>query len=354
MAQVGWRGHRHFLSVADSSREELESMLDFTVILEPYSGEGNKLSICRGSILQPIFFEPSSRTLKSFEAAMKTLGGDVLSPHLSIASSMEKGESEEDTVTAYAQNADILVIRHKEADSMKRFASRLERGDQSNGVRIINAGNGPDEHPTQALSDLHTVRKYFGGELDGITYILLGDLKYGRTVHSLILAAQKFDGISFVGFPVGGLGLPTIYEPHGYKEYDIREFERFLKDLDPQTRLVNYLTRVQRERIAQERSPDFDYLDDRERARILADIYQEIKYQVTGEHLDASPRDTVLLHPLPRGSEISDELFYSPHPKVAPIKQMRNGLPARMALIALYSGKEEEVRFHRGQIGALQ
>lgn len=337
--KVGWRDHRHLLSIDDFSREELDYILKAALYLEPYSGEGNVLYILRGFILKPVFFEPSSRTQNSFEAAMFTLGGNNLSPHLTVTSSMEKGETEQDTITTYAQYSDFLVIRHPRENSVKEFAEMLDN--QNNRAKIINAGDGSNEHPTQALLDLYTVKRELG-ELDEVTYLLLGDLKYGRTVHSLILGGRKFDGVRFVGFPIGGLSLPSKYRQDGdrYDEHDISDLHPFLESLPRDSRVVIYSTRVQWERIARERGYDLDQLSEEEKMKLRTEIFRENKYQVTEEHLKIAPDTTTLLHPLPKGSEIPDSLFYSHNPKVAPIRQMRFGLPVRMAVLGAY-GKGE-------------
>lgn len=340
MVKTDWRGHKHLLSVDNFSRKELEALLDSVTVLRPHSDEGSQLEILKGSILKPVFFEPSSRTQNSFEAAMLVMGGNNLSPHLTITSSMEKGETEEDTITTYAQYADFLVIRHPRANSVKEFAKILDA--QDNGARIINAGDGPNEHPTQALLDLYTVWKELT-VLDGVTYLLLGDLTYGRTVHSLVLGARKFDDIHFVGFPVGGLSLQSQYMHDGYEEHDIKELHSFLQSLPRNSRIVIYTTRVQWERIAKARGHEIDHINDEERARVRAEIYRELNYQVTEDDLKATPDTTTLLHPLPKGSEIPNSLFYSHNPKVASIRQMRYGLPVRMAVLGLYAGKEENI-----------
>ena len=338
MVQIGWRGHRHLLSIDDFSREELETIFNATNILHQYSNEGTQLPLLKGFILKPAFFEPSSRTQNSFEAAMLIMGGSTLSSH-SPAEAKWKGETDEDIITSYVQYADFIIIRHPQPNSVKNFAKILDS--QDNRAKIINAGDGPNEHPTQALTDLYTVMKEFG-TLDGVTYVFLGDLKYSRTVHSLILGAKKFNGIRFIGFPVSGLNLPEEYTPTNYEQHDITKLSQFLRSLDPNSCVVIYTTRTQWERIARERY-NFDELDEGTKTRIRTEIYKEINCQVTREHLDSSPTTTILLDPLPRISQISDELFYSNHPKLIAIKQMRYGLSVRMAILGLFAGKEEEI-----------
>ena len=337
--QIGWRDHRHLASIDDFSRTEIEHILKTAFFLEPYSGEGNVLYILQGFILKPVFFEPSSRTQNSFEAAMLAIGGQNLSPHLTVTSSMEKGETEKDTITTYAQYSDFLVVRNARENSVREFAEMLN--DQENRAKIINAGDGSNEHPTQGLLDLYTIKRELA-ELDGVTYLLLGDLKYGRTVHSLVLGAQKFNGVKSVGFPIGGLSLPDKYLHDGYEEHDISEIRQFLESLPRNSRVAIYATRVQWERIAKERGYDLENLGEEQKAQVRTEIYKELNYQVTEELLEVSPATTTLLHPLPKGPEIPDSLFYSNNPRVAPIRQMRYGLPVRMAVLGLY-GKEEAI-----------
>lgn len=339
MSQMGWRGHRHLLSIEDFSREELEVIFNVTNILHPYSGEGNQLTLLNGFILKPVFFEPSNRTQNSFEAAMLAMGGGNLSPHSSVMSKW-KGEIEEDIITTYAQYSDFLIIRHPQPNSVKHFAEILNA--QDNRVRIINAGDGHNEHPTQSIFDLFTIMKEFG-TLDNIIYVLVGDLKYSRAIHSLILGAKKFNEIKFFGFPVDDLHLPNEFTPSTYEEHNMEELLDFLKSLDSDSRVVIYSNRVQWERLARARHDNFDQLDDETKGKIRTGIYKEINFQITREHLDSSPKTTLLLDPLPRVSQISDELFYSKHPKAAPIKQMRNALPVRMAVLGLFAGKEKEI-----------
>ena len=341
MAQIGWRGHRHLLSIDNFSREEIETLFNATNILHQYSNEGTQLALLKGFILKPVFFEPSSRTQNSFEVAMLAMGGGVLSPHSTSTSSMEKGESEEDTISTYAQYSDFLIIRHPQKDSVRKFATLLDG--QINKVKVINAGDGSNEHPTQSLLDLYTIFKRFG-TLDDLTFLVIGDLKYGRTVHSLILGARKFNGIRLVGFPVGDLKLPEILRKNDYSEFDINQLSKFVKGIDPNSKVVIYATRVQWERIAKKIHKDFDKVDSNTKKQIRRKVVGQFNYKISKELLDNSPSQTILLHPLPKGDEIDDELFYLNHSKVVLIEQMRYGLSVRMAILGLFAGKEEEIR----------
>lgn len=340
MAEIGWRGHRHLVSIDDFSREELEIIFNATNILHPYSGEGNQLGLLRGFILKPVFLESSSRTQNSFEAATLALGGSNLSPHSTRASSMEKGETEEDTIITYAQYADFLVIRHPQRNSVRNFTKLLNN--QNNKTKIINAGDGPNEHPTQALIDLYTILKKFN-TLDDLSFLIIGDLKYGRTVHSLILGARKFDNTKIIGFPVGDLKLPNDLRKSDYSEFDISQLSKFVKELNPNSKIVIYATRIQWERMAKKIHKDFDKLDSNTKNQIRREIVSQFNYKITKELLDNMPIQTILLHPLPKGEEINDELFYSNQSKIIPIEQMRYGLSVRMAVLGLFAGKEKEI-----------
>lgn len=342
MSEISWRGHRHLLTMNQFSRKDIEDIHHFSHILKPYSREGNKLSILKGSILQSVLFEHSTRTLKRHESAMKIMGGDCLSPHLSITSSMEKGESETDTVITYAQNADILAIRHPSPNSVYLFAERINEL-KNNTTRIINCGNGPDEHPTQALLDYHTIMEELG-TLDDLIWLIVGDLEYGRPVHSHMIGTQKFSNNKIIGFPVGGLSLQKERRTSGYEEFDLDYLYKIPSEIPPDSNVVLYATRIQFERIARKRYPDYDNFDEARKRQIRDEIYREFQYQITLPLLDALPEKTRLLHPLPRGSEISDEVFFSNNPKVAPIEQIRYGVQTTMAYIALFSGKEDKLR----------
>lgn len=337
---IGWGNKRHLLSIDDFSRKEIETILEVAKKLEPYSNEGNELSICRGFILKPVFFEPSSRTLDSFTSAMSIMGGSVQPPHLSITSSMEKGESEIDTVVTYAQFSDLLVIRHPQPHSVDKFAEVIDS--LENRARIINAGDGHNEHPTQALFDLYTIFQQFK-TLDNLTLIVLGDLKYGRTVHSLILGIRKFENTRIMGFPVSNLKLPDNLRNKDYSEFRMNELHNQIKNLSQDSKVVIYATRVQWERMARKIHKELDKLDSAAKQRIREEIVSQFKYKINKSLLDTTPPQTILLHPLPKGEEIEDDLFYSNNSKLMPIKQMRNALQVRMAILGLFCGQEEKV-----------
>jgi len=209
---------------------------------------------------------------------------------------------------------------------------------------LINCGSGSEEHPTQILGDAVAISQGCGG-LEDLLALIPGDLKYGRVPHSLIYALRKFPNNRIVGFYVKDLKLPEKYKWDGYEEYDISKLSNFVKDIPRNQKTVLYLTRVQWERIAKERYTGFDQLSSEEKEKLRQDIQlDEYSYQLTKETVDSTPQTTRVLHPLPRGPEISDELFlYSLDPKIAPVDQMRYCLDARMAILGLWCGKEQEI-----------
>ncbi len=250
-----------------------------------------------GRTLANLFYEPSTRTSSSFHAAMTKLGGTVIPINEVHYSSVSKGETLEDTVRTLACYADVIVLRHFDDDATERAVSVCD-------TPIINAGNGVGEHPTQALLDLYTIQREHG-RIDGLTVTLMGDLKYGRTVHSLTKLLRLYDvRLNFVS--PGSLRIPAAYLAASDAEYG--ELSEVVADTD-----VLYVTRVQKERCAAEPVIDVSYavtLDDMRRAR----------------------DDMVLMHPMPRVGEIPTEL--DADPRAAYFRQMKYGLHVRMALLA--------------------
>lgn len=338
---IGWRDKEHLLGINDFSREEIEFILHASEILHPYSGKGNKLDILCGHILKPVFFEPSTRTLNSFVSAMITMGGDSLLSHTEIGSSREKGETKLDTLITLSQFSDIIVIRDTDPDTMNAYVKLSKKYRL---VPLINCGSGADEHPTQTLLDLYSIKEELGS-LDNLIFLITGDLKYGRVAHSLIHGIKKFSNNKVIGVPVKDLKLPEKYRWDEYEEYDITELIKVIKGIPSNSKVVLYVTRVQWERIAKERNPEFNRFSREEKEKLRQEIQlREYFYEITPEILDNLPETTRLLHPLPRGPEISDELFlHSLSPKIAPIDQMRYGLDVRMALLGLWCGKEAEI-----------
>lgn len=294
---------RDIVSIRDLDREDIEFILskadEMTSLSEP---------VLSGMTLGLLFFEPSTRTRISFEVAMNKLGGQVVGFSDSQLTSISKGESLSDTIKTVEAYTDVIVIRHS-----KEGAARLAAEASKNPV--INAGDGPNQHPTQTLLDLFTIKKELG-RLD-VNVTLIGDLKYGRTVHSLAYALAMFDASINLVSPKG-LEMPE-------------EVTTDLKDagakitasntLDISGTQVLYITRIQKERF-----PD-------------PGEYEKVRgaYRVTMDSLVGARDDLIILHPLPRVNEISPEVDMTKHAKY--FSQVANGVPVRMAVLALVTGR---------------
>ena len=296
---------RHLIEIKDLSIDEIAGLIDtandIIINREAYS------DVCKGKKLATLFFEPSTRTRLSFEAAMWELGGSVLGFSSSDASSASKGESVVDTIRTVSCYADIIAMRHPKegAPLLASFKSR---------VPIINAGDGGHSHPTQTLTDLLTIKRE-KGRLDNLTVALCGDLKFGRTVHSLISAMSFYDNVKFIMISPEELKVPSYIKQdvlikNGLDWCETDNMESALGKAD-----VLYMTRVQRERFFNEA----DYL--RLRDSFILDT-EKMKY--------AKP-DTSILHPLPRVNEISVKV--DEDPRACYFKQVENGKFIRMALI---------------------
>ena len=304
---------RHLMSPLDFSVEELDKLLDLANDIEAHpdkyahSCDGKKLATC--------FYEPSTRTRLSFEAAMLNLGGSVLGFHSADSSSAAKGESVSDTIRVISCYADICAMRHpKEGAAL--VASSKSR------IPVINAGDGGHQHPTQTLTDLLTIRS-LKGRLDNITIGLCGDLKFGRTVHSLINAMIRYENVRFVLISPEELRIPDyvrddVLKANGVDFKEVEKLEDAMAELD-----VLYMTRVQRERFFNEE----DYVR-------LKDFYV-----LTKDKMELAKEDMLVLHPLPRVNEISVEV--DDDPRACYFKQAQYGVYVRMALILTLLGLAE-------------
>ena len=296
---------RHLMSPLNFSVEELDHLLDLAHDIELHPEK--YAHACEGKKLATIFYEPSTRTRLSFEAAMLNLGGNVLGFSSAASSSASKGESVSDTIRMISCFADICAMRHpKEGAPM--VASAVSS------IPVINAGDGGHQHPSQTLADLLTIRS-LKGRLDHFTIGLCGDLKFGRTVHSLVRALARYEGVKFIFISPEELRIPdymierTLKPSHStYRE--VSDLEETLPKLD-----VLYMTRVQKERFFNEE----DYIR-------LKDTYILNK-----EKLELAPSDMPVLHPLPRVDEISVDV--DSDPRAAYFQQVQNGKYVRMALI---------------------
>ena len=302
---------RHLLTPLDFTVEELETLFDLASDIE--ADRPRYAHACDGRILATLFYEPSTRTRLSFESAMLSLGGQVLGFAGADNSSASKGESVADTIRTVSCFADIAAIRHPKEGAAMVAATYA-------GIPVINAGDGGHQHPTQTLTDLHTIRS-LKGRLSDFTIGLCGDLKFGRTVHSLINAMARYENIRFVFISPPELRVPDyITEMLTEKNIPFSEcikLDDVIGDLD-----LLYMTRVQRERFFNEE----DYVR-------LKDFY------VLNRRLMKKAReDMYVLHPLPRVNEISVKV--DPDPRAAYFRQVQYGKYARMALIMTLLGIE--------------
>ena len=295
---------RHLMSPLDFSTEELDRLFDLAGDIE--RNMSKYAHACDGKILATCFYEPSTRTRLSFESAMLSLGGNVLGFSDAGSSSAAKGESVSDTIRTISCFADICAMRHPKEGAPMVAASR-------SGIPVINAGDGGHQHPTQTLTDLLTIRS-LKGSLSNFTIGLCGDLKFGRTVHSLINALVRYEGIKFIFISPEELKVPD-YITDMLKEKNIPYEEVIrLENVMPQLDFL-YMTRVQRERFFNEE----DYVR-------LKDFYILDKAK-----MELAKEDMLVLHPLPRVNEISVEV--DDDPRAAYFRQVQYGVYVRMALI---------------------
>lgn len=296
---------RHLLNPLDFSVEEIDTLLD---LASDIKANPSKYShVCDGKKLATLFYEPSTRTRLSFEAAMLNLGGRVLGFHSADSSSASKGESVADTIRVISCYADIAAMRHPK-EGAPRVASQFSK------IPVINAGDGGHQHPTQTLTDLLTIRT-LKGRLSDMTVGLCGDLKFGRTVHSLINALVRYPNIKFILISPPELRVPSyirkdVLEANNIEYHEIYNLDEALPELD-----ILYMTRVQRERFFNEE--DYIRLKD--------------SYILTKKKMQLAKPDMFVLHPLPRVNEISVEV--DDDPRAAYFKQVQYGVYVRMALI---------------------
>lgn len=298
---------RHLISPLDFSVEETEKLL---LLAEDIAKDPKKYSeVCRGKKLATLFYEPSTRTRLSFEAAMLNLGGSVLGFSSADSSSAAKGESVADTIQVISGYADIAAMRHPKEGAP--YVAAIHSG-----IPVINAGDGGHQHPTQTLTDLLTIHS-MKGRLDSLTIGLCGDLKFGRTVHSLINALVRYPNIRFVMISPEELRIPTYIRKEVLDDKNIPYDEvESLEDAMPKLDIL-YMTRVQKERFFNEE--DYIRLKDR--------------YILDPAKMKYAREDMLVLHPLPRVNEISVEV--DKDPRAAYFKQAQFGVYARMALIMI-------------------
>ncbi len=302
---------QHILSVAQFARTDLEYVFAVAEEMRTMVERVGTFDLLKGKILTNLFYEPSTRTSASFTAAMERLGGSVIPINEVKYSSVAKGESLPDTIRTLEAYSDVIVMRHPETGSAAT-AARVAR------KPIINAGDGTGEHPTQALLDLFTIREELG-RLEGLTVTMLGDLKYGRTVHSLARLLTLYGAkLNYVSPDILRMP-PAIVEELG--KFNVQQAE--YNTLDPvlaETDVL-YVTRVQKER--------FEDLN----------VYESVKgaFVITPETMKGAKAQMVLMHPLPRVGEISYDVDNDP--RAAYFRQVEYGLYVRMALLAMVLGK---------------
>lgn len=296
---------RHLIDPLDFTKDETEELL---VLAEDIRNNPEKYQEkCKHKKIATLFYEPSTRTRLSFESAMINLGGSVIGFSSANSSSASKGESVADTIRVISCFADIAAMRHPKEGAPMRASMYSE-------IPVINAGDGGHQHPTQTLADLATIRRR-KGHLDNLTIGLCGDLKFGRTVHSLIKSISRWSGIKFVLISPNELRVPDyiineVLKPKNIEFEETTDLEFVLPKLD-----ILYMTRVQRERFFNEE--DYVRLKD--------------SYILTEKKMELAKSDMSVLHPLPRVNEIT--LAVDKDPRAAYFEQVQNGMYVRMALI---------------------
>jgi len=298
---------RDIISIEDFSREEINYVLNISQAMEPLASKSSDM--LKGKILATLFFEPSTRTRLSFEAAMLKLGGSVIGFAEAEIASVKKGENLADTVRTVENYADVIALRHP-LEGAAKLASEFSK------VPIINGGSGAEEHPTQAFIDLYTMQKE-KGKIDGLKIALVGDLRYGRTVHSLAYALSLYNVELYLISP------ESLRMRHGVlrtiqSKIPVTE-DTSLEKIIPQIDVL-YVTRIQKER----------FPDPAEYAKVKG------VYKIDLKTLNNAKKDLIILHPLPRVDEIAAEVDNTPQARY--FQQVWNGIVVRMALLALVLG----------------
>lgn len=296
---------KDLISMEDLTLDEILDYLALAKRVEETPEDEKRLALV-GKVMMVLFYEPSTRTRLSFESAMSRLGGNAIGFSALESTSVAKGESFIDTVKTVENYADTIVIRHSQEGAARLAAVTTH-------LPVINAGDGANQHPTQTLLDLYTIQKSLG-RLDGLRLAIVGDLKYSRTVHSLIRALMNFQGIRFILVSPDMLRLPDYLKKH--EGNDLFAYTE-TADLEPALRScdVVYMTRIQRERFP-------DPLD-----------YQKVKdaYCLSAAMLTTVPRHLRILHPLPRVNEIAPDVDATPYASY--FQQVRNGVTVRQAIL---------------------
>ncbi len=325
LQRMSAEGQPHLLSVAQFNRDALQDLFQVVDLMQPIARRQKVCRVLEGAVLGSLFFEASTRTRVSFGAAFCRLGGNVCDTTGFTFSSMAKGESLYDTSRVMSGYVDALVIRHPEQGSVAEFA-------RATNIPVINAGDGPGEHPSQAILDLYTIQREFsrlGKLVDGAHVAMVGDLKYGRTVHSLIRLLSMYRGLTFTLIAPKGLEMPAylveLAARNGHCVEHTTSLEQGLRGAD-----VVYATRIQKERFEGETMEGYTP-----------------EFQVRKSLVDAACKpDVILMHPLPRdgrpgANDLSTDLNHDP--RLAIFRQTDNGIAVRMALFAVLLGVQDQV-----------
>lgn len=303
---------KDIVSLEQFDKADIDKVLELATKMEKAVKSGENVNLLHRNIMASLFFEPSTRTRFSFEAAMERLGGSVLSTTGFTFSSISKGETLPDTIKTIERYADVIVMRHPEVGSAKIAADSAK-------IPFLNAGDGIGEHPTQALLDFYTIKKE-KGNTHGLKIAMVGDLKNGRTIHSLVRLLITYDGMEFCLVSPKELKIPKEYielmEKNNVKFIETESLDDVIAECD-----VFYMTRIQKERFEKE-------VD-----------YKKVKgcFVLDNEILKKAKKDMIIMHPLPRVDEIAVEVDADPRAKY--FDQVENGLYVRMALLALVLNK---------------
>lgn len=301
---------RDVISVLDLTREEIDYILDKADSIMGLASENPDM--LKGRVMAILFFEPSTRTRVSFETAMKRLGGATVDMSEPRRTSIQKGENLTDTIRVVDNYVDVIVIRHP-LEGSARLAAEVAKNP------VINGGSGAEEHPTQALLDLYTIRKE-KGRIDGLKIAFVGDLRYGRTVHSLSMALSNYDVKLYLVSPeLLRMRREVVeYTSKRIPVEEVDDLDEIIEDID-----VLYVTRIQKERFAD------------------VSEYMKVKgsYRITLDHVKRMKEDAIIMHPLPRVDEIDYSVDHTPQAKY--FKQVYYGLLVRMSLLALILGAVE-------------
>lgn len=304
---------RHLIEPSDFTVDEIKDLLELAGRIIQNPSEFS--SMCKGKVLASLFYEPSTRTKFSFDTAMYRLGGQVVGFSDPNTSSTAKGETVADSARTVSQYADIIVVRHPKEGAARLMSQNVD-------CPVINAGDGGHQHPTQTLTDLLTIKNY-KGEIRDLTVGVCGDLKFGRTIHSLVTCLSRFPNIKFVFIAPEELKMPAFVkeevEARGVEYIEMTDLEKAIPDLD-----ILYMSRVQRERFVSEE----EYLR-------LRDFFI-----LTQDKLNQAKSDMIVMHPLPRVNEIAVEV--DSDPRAVYFHQVKFGMYVRMALIMKLLGVAPE------------